>query len=202
VEIGTFRVADRESFDLVEPGEGLLVHAAGLAQVRAVGNFAGDLRADAAGPDQSPVRVVVVAAVANSRRGRLRDWPRTPRMRGIASSKGIKGINCVRRVPISDGQRGGQRGDEPGRLAPMRPAPSRPGCHPAWVGVRWLPASAGPKHRPAPTPAANAAHSRHTPPPTLRSPHCGEPAGRAAQALMRSTTSSRWPSRRVYAGSI
>jgi DDE superfamily endonuclease len=54
--------------------------------------------------------------------------------------------------------------------------------HAAWVGVRWLPVSAGPKHRLAPTPAASAAHSRHTPPPHSRSPHSRRRPTRRASA--------------------
>lgn len=51
-------------FELVEPGEGPLDDPAGLAQAGAVRNAsAGDLRGDAAGPEDAAVLVEVIAAV-------------------------------------------------------------------------------------------------------------------------------------------
>jgi hypothetical protein len=56
VEVGAYLVADPESFELVEPGEGPLDDPTGLAQSGTMsGAFAGDLRFDAAGPEQPTV---------------------------------------------------------------------------------------------------------------------------------------------------
>jgi hypothetical protein len=64
VEVGASFVADAESFELVEPGEGARDDPADPAEPGAVGNAAsGDHRFDAALPEQAAVLVEVVAAV-------------------------------------------------------------------------------------------------------------------------------------------
>ena len=64
MQVGAYLVADAESLELVEPGEGALDDPAGLPQAGTMGcALAGDLRCDAAGPEQAAVFVVVVAAV-------------------------------------------------------------------------------------------------------------------------------------------
>lgn len=64
MEISTRLVADPESLELVEPGEGALDNPAGLAQAGAVmGTAAGDFGRYASAPEKSPVLVEVVAAV-------------------------------------------------------------------------------------------------------------------------------------------
>lgn len=56
VEIGTYLVADPESLGLVEPGEGPLDDPASLPQAGTMGRaLTGDLRCDAAGPEEAPV---------------------------------------------------------------------------------------------------------------------------------------------------
>lgn len=64
MEVGPTLVADAESFELMQPGEGALDHPADLAQPGAVGNAApGDHWLDAALPQQAAVLVEVVAPV-------------------------------------------------------------------------------------------------------------------------------------------
>lgn len=64
MEVGAYLVADAESFELVEPGEGALDDPSGLAQAGAVGGAAaGDLGCDPTRPDETAVFVEVVAAV-------------------------------------------------------------------------------------------------------------------------------------------
>jgi hypothetical protein len=64
MEISTAFVADAESFELVQPGEGPLYDPSDLAQPRSVwGAAAGDDRLDPALPQQATVLVVVVATV-------------------------------------------------------------------------------------------------------------------------------------------
>lgn len=64
MEVGASLVADAESFELVQPGEGALDHPAHLAQSGAVGDAAScDQRFDAALPQQAAVLVEVVAPV-------------------------------------------------------------------------------------------------------------------------------------------
>jgi hypothetical protein len=64
VEVGTAFVADAQSFELVEPGEGALDDPAGLAWAGSVGDAAsGDEGLDAALPQPPTVLVVVIAAV-------------------------------------------------------------------------------------------------------------------------------------------
>ena len=60
--------ADEQSAAIVEPGEGPLDDPAVVAESRAViGLAASDQRFDAAAPDESPVLVVVVAAIGEQR---------------------------------------------------------------------------------------------------------------------------------------
>jgi hypothetical protein len=64
MEVGASLVADAESFELMQPGEGALDHPAHLAQSGAVGDAAsGDQRSDAALPQEAAVLVEVVAPV-------------------------------------------------------------------------------------------------------------------------------------------
>ena len=64
MDVASAVVADEESFELVEPGEGALDDPADTAEAGAVfGLAAGDPGLDAAGAELPPVLVVVVAAV-------------------------------------------------------------------------------------------------------------------------------------------
>jgi len=66
VDVGASFVADEQSFEVVEPGEGALDDPAVAAQAGAVlGLAAGDHGFDAALPDESAVLVVVVVAVGD-----------------------------------------------------------------------------------------------------------------------------------------
>jgi hypothetical protein len=72
VEVGAYLVADAESLELVEPGEGALDNPPCLAQARAVrGTTTGDLGRDAASPDEAAVLVEVVAAVGEQAPGAM-----------------------------------------------------------------------------------------------------------------------------------
>ena len=75
MKVGAYLVADAESFELVEPGEGALDDPAGLAESGAVGGAAaGDLGCDASSPEEAAVFVVVVAAVGEQPSGSVA-WP-------------------------------------------------------------------------------------------------------------------------------
>lgn len=64
VEAGACLVADAESFELVEPGEGALDDPPGLSRPGAVrGTAPGDHRCDPTGADETAVLVEVVAAI-------------------------------------------------------------------------------------------------------------------------------------------
>ena len=93
MEVGAYLVADAESLELVEPGEGPLDDPAGLAQAGAVGGaFAGDLRCDAAGPEKAAVLVVVVAAVGEQ-----------PARAGDAVARAARGCGVSRPAAASAG---------------------------------------------------------------------------------------------------
>jgi hypothetical protein len=65
-------VADEQSFEVMEPGEGALDDPANAAEPGAVfGLAAGDVGADAASAELAPVLVVVVAAVGDDAFGSL-----------------------------------------------------------------------------------------------------------------------------------
>lgn len=88
--VGASLVADAEPFELVEPTKGPLGNPSSLAQAGTVRDTtSGDLGSDAAGPGGKAVLVDVVATVAERPSGRCRGRPRRPRIRGIASSKGM-----------------------------------------------------------------------------------------------------------------
>ncbi|KUN57832.1 hypothetical protein AQJ46_45750 [Streptomyces canus] len=90
VEVGAYLVADLESLELVEPGEGPLDDPAGLAQSGAMrGAFPGELPCDAAGLEKPTVLVVVVAAVGEQPAWSVTWPPSNPADAGIASSRGI-----------------------------------------------------------------------------------------------------------------
>lgn len=111
MEVCTYLVADPESFELVEPGEGSLDDPAGLAESGAVKCAAsGDLGRDPAGADQTPVFVEVVAAV--------REEPARPVTR--PSAKPADAGYRVEQwhelgdvVPVSAGQGDGEWGSVP-----------------------------------------------------------------------------------------
>jgi len=72
VDLVSAVVADEQSFEVVEPGEGALDDPAQAAQSGAVrGLAAGDQRGDAAFADEAAVLVVVVAAVGHDPLGPL-----------------------------------------------------------------------------------------------------------------------------------
>jgi hypothetical protein len=65
VDVGAAVVADEESLELVEPGEGAFDNPAVASEAGAVAGVAsGDLGFDAALPEEAAVFVVVVAAVS------------------------------------------------------------------------------------------------------------------------------------------
>ncbi len=111
MEVGAYLVADPQSFELVQPGEGPLHHPAGPAQPRAVRDTsAGDLRCDAASPEDAPVLVVVVAAVG--------EQPPRPVTRPADQAADAGDRIQQRRqpgdvVPVSAGQGDGERGAVP-----------------------------------------------------------------------------------------
>lgn len=105
MEVGAYLVADPESFELVEPGEGPLDDPAGLAQAGTVScAFPGDLRRDATGPQETAV--LVVAAVGEQP-ARPVTWP--------SSDPADVGYRVEQRhqlgdiVTVSAGQGDGQR---------------------------------------------------------------------------------------------
>ncbi len=111
MEVSTSFVADAESFELVEPGEGVLDYPADLAQSGAVGGTAsGDHGFDAAFPQQATVLVEVIAPVGvQPPRLAPRASPQAPD-RGNRVQQGQK-LGDV--VPISAGERDGERGSVP-----------------------------------------------------------------------------------------
>lgn len=111
MEVGSYLVADAESFELVEPGEGALYDPPGLAEAGTVrGAAAGDLGCDPASPDETAVFVVVVAAVGEQSPGPVA-WP--------AAQAADAGYGVQQRhelgdvVAVSAGQRDGERGSVP-----------------------------------------------------------------------------------------
>lgn len=104
-------VADEQSFELVQPGEGALDDPAVTAEPRAVrGSAAGDFRCDAAPAQLAAVLVVVVAAVG-AEPVRPSPWP--------------AGLAGDRRHPVKQRQQLGDvvtiaAGDRPGERDPGR----------------------------------------------------------------------------------
>ena len=75
VDVGAAFVADEQSFEVVQPGEGALDDPAVAAETGAViGLAARDQRLDAAFADEAAVLVVVVTAVGDQR-PRSASWP-------------------------------------------------------------------------------------------------------------------------------
>lgn len=111
MEVGAYLVADPRPLELVEPGEGPLDDPAGSARAGAVGGaFTGDLRCDAAGPEEAAVRVVVVTAVGEQP-ARPVTWPSAdPADAGYRVQQGLQ-LHDV--VTVSAGQRDGQGGAVP-----------------------------------------------------------------------------------------
>lgn len=85
-------MVDPELLEVVEQGEGALNLAAGPAPGLIRGVPSGDLGCDPSSPGRAPVRVEVVAASAKKRRGRRRGRPGSPRIRGTASSRGMRWV--------------------------------------------------------------------------------------------------------------
>jgi len=111
VEVGAYLVADPKALELVEPGEGPLDDPAGLAQTRSVWDAsAGDLRGDAAGPEDAPVLVVVVAAVGEQP---ARPVPRSSAKPADAGDRVQQGQELGDVVPVSAGQSDGKGGAVP-----------------------------------------------------------------------------------------
>jgi hypothetical protein len=106
VEIGSYLVADPEAFELVEPGEGPLHNPAGLAQAGAMRDTStGDLRGDAAGPEDAAVLVEVVAAVGEQP---VRSMPRPPAESTDAGDRVQQRCQLGDVVAVSAGQRDGE----------------------------------------------------------------------------------------------
>lgn len=108
MEVHAAFIADAESFELVEPGEGALDDPAGLAEAGAVGDAAsGDEGLDAALPQQSVV--LVVAAVGEQALGlAARTSPHSPYAGDCVQKRDQ--LRDVMPVPAGHGH--GQRGSE------------------------------------------------------------------------------------------
>ena len=112
MDLGAAVVADEQSLELVEPGEGALDDPAGVAEAGAVvGLAAGDLGFDPALPELAAVLVVVVAAVGSK-------TIRPPARTADASADGWDALEQRDQlgdvVAVAAGERPGQR--EPGRV--------------------------------------------------------------------------------------
>jgi hypothetical protein len=108
MQVSAALVADSQSLELVEPGEGALDHPPGLAQAGAMGDAAaGDEGLDAALPQQAAVLVVVISAVGVEPLGLVS---------GPASQSSYVGNRVEERhqlgdvVPVPAGQRDSERG--------------------------------------------------------------------------------------------
>jgi hypothetical protein len=105
-------VADEQSLEVVEPGEGALDDPAGAAEPGAVcGLAAGDLVGDAAPAELAPVLVVVVAAVGGDALGTTA-WPADLAAHGWHSLDERDQLGDV--VAVAARNRPGER--EPGRV--------------------------------------------------------------------------------------
>jgi hypothetical protein len=111
VEVRTYLVADSESLELGEPGEGPLDDPVGLPQLRAVrGAIPGELRCDTSGSEKPTVLVVVVDAVGELLAGSV-TWPTSnPADVGYRVQQGYQLGDSV---PILAGQRENQRSAVP-----------------------------------------------------------------------------------------
>lgn len=151
MEVCAYLVADPETLELVEPGEGPLDDPAGLAQSGAVrGAFPGELRCDAAGPEKPTVLVVVVAAVGERPAWSV-TWPTSnPADAGHRVQQGHQLSDIV---TIPAGQRDDQRSAMPVDyhvVLAAGPSPvdrRRPGVSPLRAPGR---ASRRSQHRPCP----------------------------------------------------
>jgi hypothetical protein len=102
VEIGASLVAGAEPFELVQPGEGALDDPAHLAESGTVGDAASrDQGFDAALAQQAAVLVEVVAPVGVQTPGFAAGRPRSPRIGGMASSRGRSWVTSCRLPPLS-----------------------------------------------------------------------------------------------------
>lgn len=205
MKVGAYLVADSESLELVEPGEGPLDDPAGLAQAGAMDcALAGDLRCDAASPEKPAVFVVVVAAVGEQP---ARPVTRSPAGTADAGYRVQQWHQLSDVVTVSAGQRDDQGGavpvddqvvlaagsspvdrrrsgvsplSAPGRASRRRPrrpcqASPRPAARPA------APRAAAARRRPRSSPA-DAARPSH---------HCSRPAQREHPASSRPCTTRR-----------
>ncbi|GHG13741.1 hypothetical protein GCM10017667_54670 [Streptomyces filamentosus] len=103
VEVGAYLVAVAEAFELVEPGEGPLHDPARLAQTGAVRDTStGDLRCDAAGPEDAAVLAVVGEQSA-------RPVPRPTDQAADAGYRVQQRCQLGDVVPVSSGQGDGER---------------------------------------------------------------------------------------------
>ena len=107
MEVGSLLVADTESFELMEPGEGPLDDPAGAAKAGAVGNAAsGDQGSDAAFPQQVAVLVVVVAPVGEEPFGSVAGTSAYPSDAGYRVQQGDQLCDVVPVPPVRETARG------------------------------------------------------------------------------------------------
>jgi hypothetical protein len=112
VDLGAAVVADEESLELVEPGEGAFDDPADAAESGAVlGLAAGDLGGDAAAAEFATVLVVVVAAVGDDPVG-TSAWPADFAADGRYAVDEREQLGDV--VAVSAGERPGER--DPARV--------------------------------------------------------------------------------------
>lgn len=113
VEVSASLVADAESFELVQPGEGALDHSTHLAQAGTVSDAASrDQRHDAPLPPQAAGLVEVVAPVGIQPSG-LAAWVSSQapdRWDGVEQRQEPGDV-----VPVAAGERDGERGSVPER---------------------------------------------------------------------------------------
>ena len=112
MDLGSPVVANEQSLEVMEPGEGALDDPTDAAEPGAVlGLAAGDLGADAAPPELAPVLVVVVAAIGDDTAGSLSRSPDLAAHRWDALDQRDQ-LRDV--IAVSAGDRPGER--DPGRV--------------------------------------------------------------------------------------
>lgn len=112
MDLGATVVADEQSLEVVQPGEGALDDPAGAPEPGAVlGLTAGDLRLDSELPDEAAVLVVVVAAIGSDPL-RPPSWPADHASHGRYPLEQREQLRDV--VAVAAGQRPGER--DPARV--------------------------------------------------------------------------------------
>jgi len=95
-------VADEQSLEVMQPGEGALDDPADAAEAGAVlGLTAGDVGADASSVELAPVFVVVVTSVGDDALGPCARPTDLAAYRGIRSSSGASWVTSLRLPPVT-----------------------------------------------------------------------------------------------------